>query len=152
MNDSERIAEQVTRALNGNAWHGPSWREVLRGVSPATAGRRPIARAHSIFELVGHAASWNEIVTERLAGGSPSVPNERNWPETKELDQATWEAAKARLFLSGQALEHAIATFPSERLHRKRPRTDGTWQELMLGQLQHLLYHCGQVAQLKKAR
>ncbi len=48
MNDCERLAQELDRALEGAAWHGPSWREALDGVDPQAAARRPIAGAHTI--------------------------------------------------------------------------------------------------------
>lgn len=57
----------------------------------------------------------------------------------------------ARLFEAGNALASTIGRFPAEKLHEKRPGVDGTWYELVIGQLQHVLYHAGQVGILKKA-
>jgi hypothetical protein len=33
----------------------------------------------------------------------------------------------------------------------KRPDAEGTWYELAIGELQHVLYHAGQVSLLRKA-
>jgi hypothetical protein len=152
MNECERIAAQLGRALHGNAWHGPSWKEVLKGVSLAQALHRPIPDAHTIAEIALHATSWHEIVRERLEGGTPEVTDARNFPDGNLRSEAQWKAVKARLFSSGDALRRTIAQFPPARLHRRRPRTRGTWYELAIGQLQHDLYHAGQVAVLRKAK
>ena len=49
-----RLEEQLRRALDGEAWHGPSVLEVLAGVSAEQASSHPIPGSHSIWELVLH--------------------------------------------------------------------------------------------------
>lgn len=49
-----RLAEQLARALEGEAWHGLSVLEVLAGITAEQAAAHPIAGAHSIWELVLH--------------------------------------------------------------------------------------------------
>lgn len=158
MNESQRIADQLHRALNGgvngvpDAWHGPSWREVLEGVTREAATHRPIPEAHTIAEVVMHAGAWHDIVRERLEGQSPEVPESTNWPHAAFTDDAQWSAAVDRLFTTGAALQNTIENFPEKKLHEKRPSVDGTWYELIIGELQHVLYHAGQVGILKKAQ
>ena len=152
MNESERLADQLNRALNGEAWHGPSWKEALEGIGASAAGARPIAGAHTIAEILLHATAWNDIVRRRLGGESPKVTPADDWPSTAALgDSAGWSSAVARLFETGQSLTQTVARFPVEKLEEKRPGLDGSWYELISGQLQHLLYHAGQVGILRKS-
>jgi hypothetical protein len=158
MNESQRIANQLHRALSGgvngvpDAWHGPSWGEVLEGVTREAATHRPIPDAHTIAEIVMHAAAWHDIVRQRLEGQSPEVTDSTNWPPAAFTDETQWSAAVERLFTTGAALEKTIEDFPEKRLHEKRPSVDGTWYELIIGGLQHVLYHAGQVGVLRKAQ
>lgn len=153
MNESKRLANQIDRALNGEAWHGPSWREVLDGLGYRAATSRPIPEAHTLAEIMLHAATWNDVVRRRLGGESPEVSDAENFPSTAGLtSDGAWEKATARFFDSGRALVDTVERFPVEKLLEKRPGVDGTWYELMVGQLQHLLYHAGQAALLRKAR
>jgi len=152
MNESGRLADQLSKALNGDAWHGPSWRDVLEGLPREAALQRPIPDAHTIAEVLLHATSWNDIVRRRLQGESPKVSGAEDWPPASFADQESWFAALARFRESGRALVATVEGFPVESLNEKRPGTQGTWYDLIVGQLQHLLYHAGQVALLKKAR
>jgi L-ascorbate metabolism protein UlaG (beta-lactamase superfamily) len=151
MNESQRLADQLTRALNGNAWHGPSWKETLEGVTREAALQRPIPEGHSIAEIVLHATTWNDVVRRRLEGETPEVTDAQDWPTATFADEGAWTAVVARLFEAGNALAATIARFPAEKLHEKRPGVDGAWYELVIGQLQHTLYHAGQAGILKKA-
>ncbi len=151
MNESQRLADQMTRALEGDAWHGPSWREALERVTREAALYRPIPEAHTIAEIVLHATTWHEVVQQRLEGGSPHVSDAQNWPPAAFKDDAAWSAAVTRLLQTGKALAAKVEQFPAEKLLEKRTGVDDTWYGLIVGQLQHMLYHAGQVALLKKA-
>ena len=151
MSESKRVANQLTRALNGEAWHGPSWKETLEGVTREAALYRPIPEAHTIAEIVLHETAWHEVVRRRLEGETPDVSDDQDWPAAALADDAAWTATVARLFETGNALAATIGRFPAEKLHEKRPAVDGTWFELIIGELQHVLYHAGQVGILKKA-
>ena len=151
MNESERLANQIERALNGEAWHGPSWREVLEGVSRTAALQKPVPEAHSIAEIVLHAGTWHDVVRRRLLGETPEVSDEQDWPRAAFQTDRDWANAVARLFDTGRALRDAVAAFPPEKLHQMRPKLNQTWYALAIGILQHDLYHAGQVGLLRKA-
>lgn len=151
MSESKRLADQLERALKGDAWHGDSWREVLEDVSLADAVRRPIPQAHSIAEIVLHTTTWHEVVKRRLDGETPAVTDEQNWPKAVFASEAEWTAATERLFETGQLLADTVGAFPEARLPDERPANAGTWYHLAIGILQHELYHAGQVGLLRKA-
>jgi hypothetical protein len=151
MNESERLARQVERALEGEAWHGPSVRELLEGVSADDAVARPIRDGHSIAEIVAHATTWHGVVTQRLKGESPEVSNELDWPVVSRLTEAEWEGARSSLLRTGDELRRTVVSFPVARLHEERAGVSGTWYDLIVGELQHVLYHAGQIALLRKA-
>jgi hypothetical protein len=151
MNESKRLANEVRKALNGEAWHGPSWKEILDGVGREAATIRPIPEAHTLAEVVLHATTWHDVVRRRLEREIPEVTDTENWPVAAFPDEAAWSLAVTRLFETGEALAGTIERFPADKLHDKRPSVEGTWYELISGELQHVLYHAGQVALLKKA-
>lgn len=49
MSEIRRIEDQLKRAFEKHAWHGPSVREVLSGVTARRAAAQPIANGHSIW-------------------------------------------------------------------------------------------------------
>ena len=151
MSESKRLAKEIEKALNGEAWHGPSWRENLDGVSHEAATRRPIPDGHTIAEVLLHGATWNDVVRRRIEGETPEVTDTENWPLAAFADDAAWSTAVARFFDTGKALVATVDRFPDTKLEEKRPGVEGTWYELISGQLQHALYHAGQVGLLKKA-
>ena len=151
MNESERLADQLRKAHEGEAWHGPSWREVLAGVTREEAAARPVPSAHSMAELVAHVTVWQEAMLQRLRGESPRVTDEEDWRKLELADDAAWEALSRSLFTSGETLAAAVERFPAARLEEERPNNAGPYWAALYGTLQHALYHAGQAALLRKA-
>ena len=84
LSETSRIADQLRRAFEGRAWHGPSLFELLRNVGPSTAAAKPLPNAHSIWELVLHIAAWDEAVRRRLGGAKLKVTALQNFPRVPE--------------------------------------------------------------------
>jgi uncharacterized damage-inducible protein DinB len=151
VSERKRLLDLVDRAYKARAWHGPAVLETLAGVMPALAAKHPVRGAHSIWELVEHVASWNEIVAKRLASGKPEVTPHYNFPPVPKPTPAAWKATLRRLARTQAQLRREVAAFPVAKLARRRPNTDHTWNVLIHGQIQHMLYHAGQIALLRRA-
>ena len=66
--EGARIADQLRRAFYGSAWHGPAVLELVKDVDAKAAAARPIADAHSIWELLLHIEAWDRAGLIRLSG------------------------------------------------------------------------------------
>jgi uncharacterized damage-inducible protein DinB len=150
MAEKRRILDLLDRAHRARAWHGPALQETLAGVTAAQAAKRVVRQAHTIWELVEHLTTWNDAVALRLEGGKPDVTPDRNFPRTPRPTPAAWRAALRRLAASQRRFRAAVAGFPEARLGRVRPGTQTTWYVLIHGQVQHQLYHAGQIAMLRR--
>jgi uncharacterized damage-inducible protein DinB len=153
MTDIDRILDQLKRAFEGPAWHGPSIKELLDGVTPEQAHQRPLQNAHSIWELVHHIAVWEDVGRRRLEGDPAEVPisSPEDWPPAEDASEAAWEKAKAALARGHQALVEAISRVPESRLDEPIVEGKSTVYVTLHGVIQHDLYHAGQIAILKKA-
>ena len=151
MKETERIANQLERAYAGKAWHGPSLRAVLRGISAEQAAQRPIPGVHTIWELVLHVAAWDGVACERILGGTrTSLPAEENFPTVSDSSAAAWKKALKGLEERHRELAVAMRKFPEAKLDRKLGGGDHSFYVTMHGAIQHDLYHAGQIAVLKK--
>jgi uncharacterized damage-inducible protein DinB len=153
MSEIERILDQLKRAYEGNAWHGPSVREVLAGVTAVQAHARPLQNAHSIWELVQHIAVWEDVGRRRLTGDRApiAISSPEDWPPPEDTSEVAWEQAKAALDRGHQALVDAITNTPESRLDEPIFEGMSTVYVTLHGVIQHDLYHAGQIAILKKA-
>lgn len=151
MAERQRILDLIDRAYRAKAWHGPAMLQALDGVSPRVAAKRLKRDMHSIWALTEHVASWNEIVARRLAGEKVRVTRELNFPPVTKTTPAAWKATKDRLARTHAQFRREVARFPVKKLGRRRPRTSHTWNVLIHGQIQHVLYHAGQITMLRRA-
>jgi len=148
--EGARIAEQLARAYEGGAWHGPAVREVLAGITAESAAARPIPGAHSIWEIVLHIGVWEDVVRRRLEGESVNPSDAEDWPRVTDTSPAAWNATLARLERGNHALRDTIARL-DDRLLDQPPAGSKTLRYVLAhGAVQHDLYHAGQIAVLKK--
>jgi|SRR5450432_3748413 len=151
MKETARIADQLSRAYSGKAWHGPSLRSLLRGVTAEQAAQRPVPDAHTIWELVLHTSAWDRVVSARIQGGKTTkLPPEQNFPAVTDTSETAWKKALKELEKQHRALKAAMLKFPAAKLDRNLTGGDYTYYITMHGAVQHDLYHAGQIAILKK--
>ncbi|HEY6273454.1 MAG TPA: DinB family protein [Terriglobales bacterium] len=148
-----RIADQLRRAFEGQAWHGPSLKQLLADVSAEQASMHRIATGHSIWELVSHIEVWTEAAAQAVDGvPMPKiVGTDRDWRPVTEPSARAWTAAMSRLFATGDQLSRAIEQFGDARLGETVPGRQYDFYYLFHGIVQHSLYHGGQLALLKRA-
>ena len=153
MSEIERILDQLKRAYEGNAWHGPSVKEVLAGVTAEQAHARPVKNGHTIYELVRHIAVWEDVGRRRLEGDPAEVPisSPEDWPPGDDTSEAAWEQAKGALDNGHQSLVDAIKRVDESRLDKPILAGKSSVYVTLHGVIQHDLYHAGQIAILKKA-
>src|SRR5918993_2816051 len=116
MKETERIRDQLQRAFAGDAWHGPAVLEILENVTASQAATRPIAGAHSIWELVLHIKAWSDACRRRLAGDRAELADEENFPPIDDTSGEAWQNAQTSLRESQQRLNEAIAAIDETRL------------------------------------
>ena len=146
-----RIEDQLKRAFEGGAWHGPSVLEVLKGVTASQAAARPLRGAHNIWDLVLHIAAWEDACRRRLEGDRAELSDSEDWRAMTGTDEAAWEQLKAMLIEGHRRLRAAIAKTDESRLDEPILSGMPSVYVTLHGVIQHDLYHAGQIAILKKA-
>ncbi len=155
MSETTRLADQISRAFDGDAWHGDSLLELLDGVDAKTAAAHPVKNAHSIWELVLHIAAWDGAVLKRTGGTAVELRDEENFPPVRDASDKAWLQAIEHAKQTHNELAKAVAAFPDSRLHEQvRGKTESYYNFFYMfsGIVQHELYHAGQIALLKKAQ
>jgi uncharacterized damage-inducible protein DinB len=146
------IADQLRRAFDGDAWHGPALLELLEDVDAATAAAKPLDGVHSIWELVLHIAAWDGAALKRLGGRKAQLKGKQNFPPVPRPTEAAWREAVTAAKHSHVALVEKVAGLPDSRLRDIVPGKRYDFYHMLHGIAQHELYHAGQIAILKKAR
>ena len=150
--EAGRIADQLRRAFDGDAWHGPALLELLKDVDAATAAAKPLPNVHSIWELVLHMAAWDGAALSRLDGHKAQLKGKQNFPPMPPPTETQWRKAIAEAKARHDTLVKTVATLPDSRLRDRVPGKRYDFYHLLHGVAQHELYHAGQIAILKKAR
>ncbi len=154
---ASELIDQLHRAFDGEPWHGPSICTLLRSVSAAEAEARPVPGAHSIAEITAHLAAWTDEVTRRLEGMPAGEPREGDWPPSRASTPAGWAAMTLGFAKAVARLEAVVAALPPSRwdlpvADARQPDAEPvTHAQMVHGVIQHLAYHGGQIALLRRA-
>ena len=152
MTRTKQLSKHLERTMTGPMWHGPALAEVLDGVTAARAAARPIAGAHSIWEIVLHVVAWVEIARARLKGQSTGDPTPaEDWPPVTATDADAWQRALKQLDTSHRLLAVDARELDEARLDALVANLDYSVAVLLHGIIEHGTYHGGQIALLKKA-
>ncbi len=149
--EKSRIADQLKRAFEGDAWHGPAVLEVLEDVSARAAAAKPIRGAHSIWELVLHIAAWDGAIRRRMEGQALQLSDEQDFPSVRDTSDTAWRNTLENLKQRHADLIQGVLSMPDHRLTSQVPGKDYDFYHMLHGAVQHELYHAGQIALLKKA-
>jgi uncharacterized damage-inducible protein DinB len=156
MSRAGQLAKHVERTVTGPMWHGPALAEVLTGVTHEQAAARPIANAHSIWELVLHVTAWSDLARARLKGQSIGDPApEQDWPPAPAAgtsSAAKWIQATEQLGASHRLLAADVRELDDARLDMKIDGLEYSAGTLVHGVIEHGTYHGGQIILLKKAK
>jgi hypothetical protein len=133
----------------GPAWHGPSVRETLDGVTARVASSKPEEKRNSIWELVLHLAHGRHLLIERIGaanvGEFPRRVREPWWPVApSEESEEAWRKDLALLDEYHDKLIAAIEAATPDQLARTPSNGPAITQQL-LGTALHDTYHAGQI-------
>jgi uncharacterized damage-inducible protein DinB len=145
-----RIAEELRLAFEGEAWHGPALLEILAGVNAASAAARPLTEAHSIWELTLHINAWEKVLLRRIAGEAVQLSDEENFPAVHDKSENAWQGALALLKETHEELIDSVKNLLDTRLTDIVPGKEYDFYFMLHGGAQHIAYHGGQIALLKK--
>ena len=141
MSRATRLGNHIERTVTGPMWHGPALLEVLDGVDAARARARPIAGAHTIWEIVRHVTAWADIARQRIHGEALGDPTaEQDWGQDLE-----------RLKDSHRRLAADVRQLDDAALEARVKTLEYPVGILLDGVVEHGTYHGGQIALLKKA-
>jgi hypothetical protein len=154
MTETRRICQQMRQAFEGEAWHGPSVTEILRGVDAPVARAKPIAGAHSIWEIVLHLVATQGVLLRRLDGDvtATNLAPAQDWPAVPEGGEGAWQATLGELADGERRLRERVERFPEGQLDQPLIPGGSSAYNNFHGYVQHNLYHAAQIGLLKKAQ
>ncbi len=155
MDVKQRLEKVIRRSVEGRAWHGPSVKESIAGMSAEEAAWSPAPNLHCAWKLVLHLTAWMEEVAERMHGRHHMEPLRGDFPDTGEINGENWEKAQQDLEGALKALLAALEQFPDERLMERSVTGKGPglpYFDVLAGVAQHNTYHAGQIVMMRRMR
>ena len=150
MSEIQTFIDDLKNIHDGDAWHGPSLKEILSGVTAEQASAKPQANTHSIWELTLHISAWEGVFIRRLDGLQMDEPEEGDFPVVTDVSEEAWRRTLASFDERHRKLIETVSALTFERLSEIVPGKDYTIEYMLRGLMRHHVYHAGQIALLKK--
>lgn len=151
MTEIERLLQQYDLVMHGNAWHGDAVWKILEGISAQGAAQRPIADAHTIWEIVMHMTFWEGVAERRLAGERAGLDETLNFPAMPSATDANWQKTLEQFRTSNQQFRDALSKLDTARLDELSAAGKRSFYNEAHGLIEHNVYHAGQIALLTKS-
>lgn len=143
---NEEIARHFHEVNFGGNWTDASVEDVLKNITYEQA-TKSIGNANTIALLVFHMDFYNMVVYDRLVGVKRHFEHEESL-KVSVHNEADWLQLKAQYFSNAKKLHAAILAFDPSRLFETT--TSNTPYKNLHGVVEHVHYHLGQIALLKK--
>ena len=131
--------------------HGPSLRKAHDGVPHDVASARPIPGGHSIWGMVAHLAAWDGVVADRIIERRAiEWPDNGDFPPVTESGPEAWAEALRELDRQHARLVEVASKLDESRLGETVAGKDYSTAHMLRGVMQHVAYHAGQIALLRK--
>ncbi|HEV8273021.1 MAG TPA: DinB family protein [Chitinophagaceae bacterium] len=134
---------------NGEPWYGKSLMEVINTAVPKDVFKKQKSDGHSAYEITHHLYAWRNLLAKRLKGDNVSIEvnSKEDWaPLPKEQTVAAWKELIKKLGQNQQELIAALTKLNDEDLDKDLANTSNSLRTFLNGQIQHDIYHIGQVA------
>jgi len=148
--EKQQIIDELQMILDGDPWHAASLKETLSGIDGRHAALK-LPGTHSIWELAGHIAGWNNVWAERLRGNPVGEPADGNFPEEKQVADVAWKDLQTQLEDSFANLINGIELRSEDEFGERFGDNDYTLSFFLHGTVRHNVHHAAQIALLKSA-
>ena len=147
----QHIINQFSEIQQGKVWMGPNYDRHLKKITDENAFIRPLPDLHSVAEIISHLTTWQKETNLKIKTGEGSITDdhESNWYSNEYLKPKGWQAVLAAYKQSLAELISLLQTkedsFLDQQYYDADFKGDYPYSFVINGQLQHNLYHLGQI-------
>jgi hypothetical protein len=150
MNISSQIAKHLRDVYSGGNWTTVNFKETLADITWKEANKR-MDGFNSIASVVYHTGYYLPVQIKVLEGGPLEGNDKLSWDLPPLPDNEAWENLKQQCYTKAEKLASLIEKLPDEKLNQDfLDARYGTWFRNMIGMIEHLHYHLGQIVIIKK--
>lgn len=135
---------------NGEPWYGKSLMSVLENAKAKDAFKKQNGHGHSAYEVASHLYAWRDLLAKRLNGDTKSsieTDSKQDWPSLPEEQTTnTWNELIKKIEKNQQELVKFLAKWSDDKLDENFADTNYSLRTFLNGQIQHDIYHIGQIA------
>jgi uncharacterized damage-inducible protein DinB len=135
---------------NGEPWYGKSLMAVINDADPKDVFKKQKNTGHSAYEITHHLYAWRDLLVQRLNGDTKTsieVNSKEDWiPLPKEQTAATWKELIKKIEQNQKELIRSLPKWTNGSLDKEFAGTSYTLRTFLNGQIQHDIYHIGQIA------
>ncbi|MGE5107387.1 MAG: DinB family protein [Sphingobacteriales bacterium] len=143
------IAEFQT-IYHGEPFYGKPLMAVVKDADPKKVFKKQNTGAHSAYEIAHHFLAWRELLVKRLNGdkkASIETDSSEDWaPLPKKQTSAEWNSLVKELEQNQKDLIKALAKWDDKSLDENFAGSAYPLRTFLNGQMQHDIYHIGQIA------
>ena len=143
------IAEFET-VFNGEPFYGKPMMGIIKEADPQKVFIKSSPESHSAYEITQHLFAWRDLLVKRLNGNfkaSIEMNSEEDWsslPVTQT--EVVWNILVQKLEQNQKDLVAALSKYDDEALDKNFIQSAYSLRTYLEGQIQHDIYHLGQIA------
>jgi len=143
------IAEFET-VFDGEPFYGKPMLGIIKEADPSKVFQKSSPEAHSAYEVTQHLYAWRDLLVQRLNGNfkaSIKIDSEEDWSSLPETQTAVvWDILIKKLEENQKDLVAALSKYDDESLDKSFIQSAYSLRTYLEGQIQHDIYHLGQIA------
>ncbi len=136
--------------FNGEPWYGKSLMAVLKDADPKDVFKKQKNNGHSAYEITNHLYAWRDLLVKRLNGDTETsieVNSKEDWsPSPKEQTASAWKDLVKKIEQNQKELIEVLPKWNNGVLDKNFAGTSNSLRTFLDGQIQHDIYHIGQIA------
>ena len=136
--------------FNGEPWYGKSLMAVVKDADTGKVFKKYNENTHSAYEILHHLYAWRDLLVRRLNGdnkASISINSKEDWSVLPaQQTAATWQTLVKKLEQNQKDLVAALSKYDDESLDKNFIQSAYSLRTYLEGQIQHDIYHLGQIA------
>ncbi|MFC2078818.1 DinB family protein [Candidatus Bipolaricaulota bacterium] len=149
MSEADRIRRQMKLLHLDEGWASITLISLLTDVSAHEAHACPASGKHSIWEIVLHLGTAQQLILDLLRGITrPFTPGDE-WPGVEDPSEAAWAGARQAIFEADEEIRQELKAFPDSSLDAPFVEIGSSAYDTLHGYIQHAYYHAGQISVLK---
>jgi hypothetical protein len=145
-----QLAKHLRAVISGGNWSDSNYQDQLKEVDWEMATTK-VEGVNTILQLVYHVSYYLPYVAKVLEGGTLDAKDKYSWDTPDIQSEQAWQELLKQFWRDAEQLAQAIEQLADEQL--QADFADPKYGDCMgniLGIIEHLHYHLGQIVVLKK--